>query len=168
VARLFFAVWPGEAAPALARLASELAIVAEARPVPVEKIHITLAFLGEVDEQRIELARDAARGLSFGDFSFRLDRVGWFRAARVAWAGSARIPAPLAALQAALAARLGAARFTLEERPFAPHATLARRTRRPVPPAAIEPIEWRVETFTLVRSEAGSGRYRILEEYRAG
>lgn len=168
MARIFFAVWPGEAAQALARLGSDLAVASEGKPVPAAKIHITLAFLGEVPAGQVEVARGAARGLAFDGFSFALDRVGSFRAARVAWAGSAEPPAPLVALQAALAARLSEARFALDERPFAPHATLARRTRRAVAPAAIEPIEWRVEAFTLVRSETGKGRYEVLEEFRAG
>ena len=167
MARLFFAVWPGEAAPALARLGTEVAIVSGGRPVPQGKIHITLAFLGEVADARVEAARVAARGLAFERFCFVLDRVGSFRAARVAWAGSARDPAPLVALQAALCARLTAARFVPEERPFAPHATLARRTRHPVPAAGIQPIEWQVDAVTLVRSDPGNGRYEILEEYRA-
>ena len=167
MARLFFAVWPGEAAAALARLAAEVAIVADGKPVPIGKIHITLAFLGEVPDARRELAAQAGRELRFEPFGFTLDRVGSFRAARVAWAGSARTPRPLAALQEALAARLNAARFALEERAFTPHATLARRTRRPVPKAAIEPIAWEVGAFTLVRSVTGSGRYEVLEEYRA-
>ncbi len=168
MARLFFAVWPGEAAAKLARLGSDVAIVSEGKPVAVEKIHITLAFLGELGGESTEAARAAARGLAVDRFSFVLDRVGSFRAARVAWAGSAHAPAPLVGLQAALATRLAGARFVLEERPFALHATLVRRTRRAVPLAAIEPIEWRVDAFTLVRSGTGNGRYEILEEYRAG
>ncbi|HXS53493.1 MAG TPA: RNA 2',3'-cyclic phosphodiesterase [Usitatibacter sp.] len=167
MARLFFAVWPGSAAPALARLGSDLALVAQGKAVPQEKIHLTLAFLGEVGEA-LAGVHEAAREVAFGRFSFTLDRVGSFRAARVAWAGCAEVPQPLAALQSALAGRLRAARFRLEERPFAPHATLARRIRRPAPIAAIDPVAWRVDAFTLVRSVTGQGRYEVLEEYRAG
>ena len=167
MARLFFAVWPGEAAAPLARLAADLAVVAEGRAVPREKIHLTLAFLGEVPAARLDGAREAGAGVRFERFAFALDRVGSFRGARVAWAGSARMPEPLAALQSALAARLLAMGFVLEERPFAPHATLARRTRKPVPEAAIPAIDWRVDAFTLVRSGGGDGRYEVLAEYRA-
>ena len=168
MARLFFAVWPGNAAPALAHLGADVALVSEGRPVPSGKIHLTLVFLGDVQPALLADARAAGRGIAFQPFAFMLDRVGSFRAARVAWAGAALTPEPLAALQSALAARLRCARFPLEARPFAPHATLARRIRRPVPPAAIDPIAWRVDAFTLVRSETGNGRYEVLEEYRAG
>jgi 2'-5' RNA ligase len=168
MARLFFAVWPGEAAAPLARLALDVARLAEGRAVPREKIHLTLAFLGEVPSARLDAAREAGAGVRFDGFAFALDRVGSFRGARVAWAGSSRMPAPLAALQSALAARLHACGFVPEERPFAPHATLARRTRKAVPAAAIPAIDWRVDAFTLVRSGSGDGRYEVLEEYRAG
>ncbi|HSN19515.1 MAG TPA: RNA 2',3'-cyclic phosphodiesterase [Usitatibacter sp.] len=168
MARLFFAVWPGESsARALARLAADVALDAQGKPVPPEKIHLTLAFLGEVAPERAAAAREAASAVAFRPFAFALDQVGSFRVARVAWAGSREAPVALAELQAALAARLRAERFAIEDRPFAPHATLARRTRRPLRAASIEPIEWRVEAFTLVRSESGTGRYEVVEEFPA-
>lgn len=168
MARLFFALWPdADAAQRLARLAGELAIVAAGRAVPVAKAHLTLAFLGEVAPGRIESAGHAAAGVPFEPFEMSLDCVGWFRAARVAWAGSLSPSPALLGLQADLAARLRAAGFTLEERAFAPHMTLVRNARRAVPGAAIEPIAWRADAFSLVRSETGSGRYATLEAYAA-
>jgi 2'-5' RNA ligase len=168
MARLFFAVWPDAAGAArLARLALDVAAVSGGKAVPRGKIHLTLAFLGEVPEARMEAARAAGGAVRFERFAFVLDRVGAFRGARVAWAGSAQTPAPLAALQSDLAARLRDAGFGIEERPFAPHATLARRTRRIVPPASIEPIAWPVGAFTLVRSVTGTGRYEVMEEFPA-
>jgi len=168
MARLFFAVWPdGAAAAALARLAADVAQVTEGRPMPREKIHLTLAFLGETAAVPMRAAADAARGVSFAPFRIALDRVGSFRAARVAWAGAHTVPADLAALQCALAARLAEAGFVLEARPFAPHATLARGVRTQLSPAAIPPIEWRVDAFTLVRTERGTGRYSVVEEFPA-
>jgi len=168
MARLFFAVWPGEAAsPALARLAREVAQVCEGKPVAREKIHLTLAFLGEVPASRIDAARAAAAAIRFAAFAFTLDRVGSFRAAHVAWAGCREAPAALGALQSSLAETLRAARFELEDRPFTAHATVARRIGKALPPAAIEAIDWPVHAFTLVRSESGTGRYGVVEEFPA-
>lgn len=167
MARTFFAVWPGEAAPALARLAVDVAQVSGGRPTPREKIHLTLAFLGDIPAPRGEAAAQAARGLAFAPFEFALDRIGSFRAARVAWAASRELPAPLAMLQSALAGRLSLAGFALEARPYAPHATLARRTGSHVSTSSIDAIAWRVDAFTLVRSEAATGRYTVMEEFPA-
>src|SRR5256885_1011054 len=72
-------------------------------------------------------------------FGIALDRVGGFRRARVAWAGASAAPAPLLDLQARLEAGLRASGFDLEERAFAPHVTLARKTARPLPLAVITP-----------------------------
>ncbi|HET9471988.1 MAG TPA: RNA 2',3'-cyclic phosphodiesterase, partial [Usitatibacter sp.] len=145
MARLFFAVWPDALAAArLAALAGDLAAACGGKPVPESKIHLTLAFLGETAPERAAAAIEAARGVRFAPFGLALDCVGSFRAARVAWAGSLAPQAGLAALHADLAARLRAAQFALEERPFAAHATLARRAMRAVPRARVEPVAWTV------------------------
>ncbi len=166
MARLFFAVWPdARAAAALERLAAELAVAARGKPVPAGKAHVTLAFLGEVPDARSGEACAAARGMGFEPFELRLDRVGSFRGARVAWAGSLE-PAPeLLALQGELGARLREAGFALEERAFTPHATIVRRIGRGLSGAAIEPIAWEVDAFRLVRTEPGTGRYVFLETF---
>ena len=166
MARLFFAVWPDPGAAArLAALAGEFAIVCGGKPVPEGKVHLTLAFLGETAPERAAAAVDAARRVRFAPFPLVLDSVGSFRAARVAWAGSLAPQPALEALQADLAARLAAAGFALEERPFSAHATLARRAMRAVPRARIEPVAWTVDAFSLVRSETGTGRYPTLETF---
>jgi RNA 2',3'-cyclic 3'-phosphodiesterase len=166
--RLFFAMWPGPAsAAALAELARALAQAADGRAVPAEKIHLTLAFLGATPVERIASAREAAR-LRAAAVDGALDHVGSFRRAAVAWAGMSDPPAALRQLQAKLAARLAERGFALEERPFAPHVTLARRIRRPVARAPIESIAWEARELTLVRSETGTGRYTIMETWPLG
>jgi 2'-5' RNA ligase len=94
-----------------------------------------------------------------------LDESGSFRRAGVAWAGTSSPPPELIALQAKLEARLRGRGFAFEERPFAPHVTLARRTGRALARVPIAPIAWRARSFTLVRSEAGTGRYVVEERW---
>ncbi len=168
MARIFFALWPDAGArERLEPLAGELAARASGKPVPIAKVHLTLAFLGEVEADRIAAAVEAARTVRPARFSFALDRVGSFRGARVAWAGCAQVPEPLAALAGQLARRLDGAGFALEDRPYAPHATLARRIARAVPTVPVAPIAWPVDGFSLVRSESGTGRYAVLEAFAA-
>ena len=169
MARLFFAVWPdAPAAARLAKLAGELAVVSGGKPVDPAKVHLTLAFLGELSAGEAGVASRAAAGAASRAFTISLDCVGSFRAARVAWAGALDPQPELLALQADLARRLVDAGLTLEDRPYAPHATLARGIRRPVPRARIEPIAWTVDAFTLVRSESGTGRYVVVESFAGG
>ena len=166
MARLFFALWPDEAArQKLAALAHDVALVAQGKPVPGEKIHLTLAFLGEVGsdlQAQAMRAGEETRGVAF---DLALDRVGSFRRARVAWAGCSNPTAPLVELQATLAANLASRGFALEERDFTPHLTLARKIAKPLPPASIPPIGVEATDLALVLSEAGTGRYTSLESW---
>jgi 2'-5' RNA ligase len=166
MSRLFFALWPDEAArQALGTLARDVALVAEGKPVPGEKIHLTLAFIGEVAADREPEVKRAAQDLRGEAFTLGLDRVGSFRRARVAWAGTSTAPQPLLDLQEELAAKLAERGFELEEREFAPHLTLARKIARPVPAASIPAIAMQARALALVRSEAGTGRYTTLESW---
>jgi 2'-5' RNA ligase len=167
MARLFFALWPDdEAREALGRLSRDLAIVAEGKPVPIEKVHLTLAFLGEVADERHGDLAEAAQGAGAAAFVLPLDRVGSFRRAKVAWAGASFVPPELLALQSRLAAGLTARGFALDERPFVPHITLARKIARSVPRASIAPIAMAASAIALVRSDLGTGRYATLESWR--
>jgi 2'-5' RNA ligase len=103
------------------------------RWVPVENIHITLKFLGDVSTSNLEVLKDLlqveASGIS--PFEITAAELGAFpsnRKARVIWVGI-QAPAELAALQQRIenqTARLGYAR---EDRPFSPHLTLGRVSR---------------------------------------
>jgi 2'-5' RNA ligase len=166
VARLFFAIWPDpECARALEALSEQIAAEAQGKAVPASKIHLTLAFLGSVDESAERVAIDAVSSVSGPAFDATLDRLGSFRKARVAWAGMSRMPPALEELQASIDARLRERGFGLEDRPFAPHVTLARKTARSLPGSALAPVRWRVDAFTLVRSETGTGRYAIEQRW---
>ena len=161
--RLFFALWPdAQAAAALAAMARELALRCGGKPVPQDKIHLTLVFLGDLDEDRLEDAMRAPSGLELAGFGVTLDQVGSFAGARVGWAGC-RQPAPgLAGLQSGLARRLAERGFAPDERPYTPHVTLARKIARPIPRSPVPEIGWRARELALVRSDLGKGSYTTL------
>ena len=167
--RLFFALWPGERVRAsLAHVAGTLASFADGKPVSGAKIHLTLAFLGEIESERLAAVRDAARQARAPRFELVLDEAGSFRKAGVAWAGSSHVPAALADLQSSLDLALRARGFILEDQPFAAHVTLARRISTGVPRAPMPAIRWRPRDFALVRSETGTGRYTVMETWPLG
>ena len=164
--RLFFAVWPdAEAAGSLAAVSRTLADLGAGKPIAAAKIHLTLAFLGEIDAERAARAIEAAAAIRGRAFDMVLDNVGSFRSARVAWAGCGRTPPELGELQESLDGELRRRGFALEARPFVPHVTLARRIARSVPRAPMAPIAWRARELTLVRSETGTGRYAVVESW---
>jgi len=166
MARLFFALWPDPGARAsLAAMAGEVARRCGGRPVPAANLHVTLAFLGEVEPRAMPALQDAAAGVRGRAFELALDQLGAFARAGVAWAGCHRAPAALLELQSGLARRVRDAGVALDERPFAAHLTLARRIRAPIAPEAMEAVRWRVESFALVESVRGEGAYRTLAEW---
>jgi 2'-5' RNA ligase len=167
--RLFFALWPDEAAASkLAEASKALAALTGGKPVAQDKIHLTLAFLGDLEEERLDRARRAADGLRHEAFDLVLDEWGSFRGARVAWAGCTRAPEALVRLQAYLAGRVREAGFELEERAFSPHVTLARKIVRAIARRKAEPVGWRAREVALVRSQLGKGSYENLRTWVLG
>jgi 2'-5' RNA ligase len=156
--RLFFALWPPpETATALAAWASRL----EGRKTAVEKIHLTLAFLGGVEPERLIRA---ARVVTTKAFALPIDSAKYVRANEMVWVGPAQMPEGLAALVEALHLALYRAEFILERRPFAAHVTLVRKARRPTAIAPLPQVDWPVREFALANS-AGR-RYEVLERFR--
>ncbi len=146
-----------------ARLGSELP---PARWVAAGNLHLTLVFLGEIDEARLP---SLAAGLTSAvagrrPFRLRLSGSGCFPPrgrARVAWLGFEESP-EVVELQAAAAGALQAAvGHEPERRPFRPHLTVA-RCSPPWPGAAGRrwsraldgPLAeaWRVDSLALIRS----------------
>ena len=168
--RLFFALWPDDAARgAIAALAREVARRTEGRATRDETIHLTLAFLGDVDANRLPVLSAIADAVAriTPPFALKLALVGGFRDARVAWLGAEPVPAPLAALAAVLNRRLAAEAFRVERRPFAAHVTLARKCRSVPHRENVTPVAWAVDRLSLVASELASGgsRYRTHSEW---
>ena len=164
--RLVFALWPGERVrAALAEVSVVLSGGARGRAVAPEKIHLTLAFLGEVGAERLDAVRDAARAAPGPRFELALDEVGSFRKARVAWAGPSSAPPPLVEWQARLDRELRGRGFALDERAFAAHVTLVRKIEIAVARAPMPAIRWRPRALALVKSMPGTGRYEVRESW---
>lgn len=164
--RLFIALWPeAPVRHCLATLGEALAERASGKPVPAEKIHLTLCFLGEVGDSRLGDVREAAASVRAPRFELSLDEVGSFREARVAWAGSSQAPKALRDFQNALGTALRLRAFALENRPFAVHVTLVRRIAGAVARSPIAAVKWRPREYALVCSERVTGGYRVLETW---
>jgi RNA 2',3'-cyclic 3'-phosphodiesterase len=148
--RLFFALWPPpEAARALGEWAGGLERATAGKPTAVEKIHLTLAFLGEAEPAK---ALAAGRRVGGRAFDFPVDLARYWRENHIVWAGPKTMPTELAVLVRELHAALAEHGFVLEPRPFRAPVTLLRKARAPRALAALPRIEWRVTEFLLVRS----------------
>lgn len=154
--RVFFALWPDAAAAVdLERAAQAAQRLCGGRATRRETLHMTLAFIGEVDAERMARLREIAAGIAAPAFELRLDRLGWWRHNRILWAGASAVPQGLTLLAQTLIAALRDAGFQLDPRPFAAHLTLLRKA---VCPAGFEAalgfqeVRWRAGEFMLMES----------------
>lgn len=152
--RLFFALWPGDETVATLSVAAEDAARRwGGRPMRHETLHLTLAFLGEIETDRLNQAEEAAEGIDARAFDFSLDRLGYWPHNHIFWAGCSRRALRLQLLAQELGDRLRTRGFLLERRSFSPHVTLVRKmTAAPQSLPNLTACRWHCGEFTLVRS----------------
>lgn len=104
------------------------------RFTPAENLHITIQFLGEIDRSLISLIKERLQEAcqSFEPFVLGVGRAGYFPdrgEARILHADVAEGEEKLRLLAASVRHQLASMGFK-EDKPFAPHITLARRKDR--------------------------------------
>jgi 2'-5' RNA ligase len=149
--------------------------------VAPRNFHLTLRFLGEVAEERIDDVREAVRDAVAGRPSFQVELVGagaFPRAdrPRVVWVGARSEGGSLPELAAAVDTAVEAGGFGRADRPFAAHLTIG-RARQTGPAADAARLigaradtpwgAWRAEGVVLLRSELRpeGARYTPVEWY---
>jgi 2'-5' RNA ligase len=176
--RLFVAVELDEAVrEAIARALEPLRALPQAprglRWLAPDNWHITLQFLGEVQDSALVAVRDACTQASttIAPFDLVLAGIGAFnpRSARVLWLGARSGSSDLAKLAAAVTTRTQVLGSVPEARAFTPHITLARLkppadVRPLLPELKLPPFGQRVATLTLLCSHLGhpGARYEPL------
>ncbi|WP_051348547.1 RNA 2',3'-cyclic phosphodiesterase [Peribacillus kribbensis] len=93
--------------------------------------HITLAFLGKIEENKLSRALESIKHICSEQtpFGIELSGIGTFgreSSPRILWAGVVLEP-ELAALQAKIYKACSGAGFELDKKPFKPHITIARK-----------------------------------------
>ncbi len=155
--RLFVGL--GLPSAARARLGALCCGLKQARWVRSENFHLTLRFIGDVDEAMAGDINDALREIHADGFSMRLQGLGFFgsrRQARQIWVGADRTP-ELVRLQEKIASAIARTGLLPEGRKFVPHVTFARL--RDVPPRAVADFLATREPFCV---EAFPVRYFTL------
>lgn len=166
--RLFFALWPD--AQTVRLLAQWRAAAHEhfgGRPMRADTLHLTLAFLGMVDGERIPALLQLLQADSgWLGGTLRLDHFGHFRGPRIVWAGSSGPVDWLERLRRNLWDALTALGFSEPDEPFRAHVSLLRKagdgTLATLPPP--QPVTWEARELVLVGSaprESGS-YYTVL------
>lgn len=156
-ARLFLALWPDEVVRArLTGVMDSLQSTVSGKWVRPDNLHITLAFLGDVEAERWpELHHIGAESAGQG-FSLALDHVQFWPRNGIVCLAPRHAPPALTALAADLSKRLRGAGFSIESRPYKAHLTLARkgRSERTFLPLA-ESVIWTPQAVCLMESHLG-------------
>jgi RNA 2',3'-cyclic 3'-phosphodiesterase len=162
--RLFFALWPGEGVRAqLARWSRELHAVCGGRQTRTENLHLTLAFLGNVNDARVADVDRAAGEVVLRAGVLVLDQPGYWKRNRIAWAGASAAAPELEDMVRELRGALARSRVDFDTKPFATHVTLLREAREPQAMPALAPVAWALDGYALVRSPDGrGGPYEVL------
>ena len=171
MSRLFFALWPDDRVRAeLAAQRDRIAHDYAGRATRPDTLHLTLLFLGEVDELRVPTLLACGDRIKSVAFQLRIDACAHFREARVACLGGTEPPAALTDLHRALLTEVRAAQFSVDESVYQPHITMARSCTIFPSPHPTPIVDWPVESFVLIdsrRTEAGA-IYRVLKYWPLG
>jgi RNA 2',3'-cyclic 3'-phosphodiesterase len=149
----------------------------QVRWVEPSTLHVTLRFLGEVDEEQVEEVAEAATTLARDTPPLRLVlRGGGSFPGRsrphVLWVGLAGEVGRLTALVASLEAALRGLGFPAADHPFTPHVTVG-RVKEGVPAEAVAKVEaigelghFKAESLILFRSDLRPSGAVHTELYR--
>lgn len=135
-------------------------------PTAPERWHLTLAFLGEVDDVQAVDQELARRLTGVPAFTLRLRGSGTFRGGPV-WVGVEGELPVLQRLAATVGSAARAAGVALERRAYRPHLTVGRRGH-PDPRSLMsyEGPEWVAREVELVRSDLGrTVTHAVVERY---
>lgn len=151
-------------------------LVPDARWARIEGLHVTLKFIGETSEARVQEIKLALGGIKAEPFGIEFAGVGFFpnpKSARVFWIGVQGGEA-LSKLAASVDAALENIGFAREEKAYHPHLTLARAGSHPL--RALQPLlkdsppqfgTMAAKEFFLYQSQPqrGGSRYTKLEKF---
>lgn len=163
--RVFFALWPDDATrSAISRATREAVRASGGRPIAKDRLHLTVAFLGELTGAGLDAAR-AVPPVSVGAFELTLDALGIWPESKILWLAPTNPPEALGDLEAQLWDGLMERGFHGEERIYRPHVTLARRAR-PVD-APVAPVGWPVRDLALIESfpDGRNVHYEVLQRW---
>ena len=83
--RLFFALWPDDATRSRLSFVTRRAVQAcGGRPIAKSNLHLTVAFLGDLTEAGLEVARGVPP-IEVGAFDLTLDALGVWPESRILW-----------------------------------------------------------------------------------
>ena len=129
-------------------------------------MHVTLLFLGNTPAQAEAEIRRAVKNISVQPFVLHFDQLDFWQKPKVLCLTMEQYDPQLAKLVDALKKVVVQCGLSMEERPYKPHVTLARKVRRRIK-TDVDTIEWQVDCFCLIEScsTADGVHYQVLQRW---
>jgi len=165
--RLFFALWPSDSVRA--RIQKNQTTAAElhnGRCLRRGNFHLTLVFLGTIPADYLTCLQTMASDVQSQRFNLKLDHVGLFAKPKCLWLGCHEKPESLMLLAELLAQGVKSCGLSIDERQYNPHLTIMRKVTE-LTEFTVEPIDWSVTEFCLVKSEPVSDgvEYSVVQAW---
>lgn len=165
--RVFFALWPDpRQRDRLRDVINSVARNVEGRAVDRRDWHITLAYLGELEERLIPSLVEKAGHIKMQPFRLSFDRLEFWPRPKLACLVGPTVPSELEALVSALNSLLQDMGVVPDDRVYRPHITVSRDARNFVTERLTQRVATEWSEFELIESVSGPGgsSYRPLKQ----
>ena len=166
--RLFFGMLPDkEVHDQLIALSRSFPIIKGVRPTPKDNLHITLQFLGYLEENERKCLEQKMLQTFVQSFSLRFDLYGYFKTSKTLWLGCSSYPRELTRLVNHLKSIAESCGAKTDERIYKPHITLFKKVPKAEFPDIPFTITWKATEFHLLESvpHENSTRYNVLKSH---
>ena len=158
---MFFALLPDPIVRARIFNVISTCLGKEGQQTDIENLHLTLAFLGNVENHHITRLYEIAERTCSVRIDLNLDRV--IRKSNMIWLTTDQPPVELVSMVSALKLNLQANSFRTDPHRFIAHITLARKVKSSARCFEICPINWPVRSISLMESKNDVKGPRYLE-----
>jgi 2'-5' RNA ligase len=156
--RLFFALWPdNRQRDRLRDVINSVAKTVEGRPVDRRNWHITLPFIGDVEERHIPDIQELAAQVEVEPFRLVFDRLEYWTRPKVACLAVATVPSELEQLNSSLNDVLRLVGVHPQERTYRPHITVSRDARKFTTERLSQRVATEWSSFEIVESVTAPG-----------
>jgi len=104
--------------------------------VPAANFHITLAFLGQIDERQCESLSSKLDTISTPSFNITLNELGYWSEPRILFLGTSGVPKKIHKLAEQCRRAARSCNIPIQQQNYVPHVTLVRKIKD-TPPAAL-------------------------------
>lgn len=166
--RLFFALWPDDLTRQKCLKVVQGIDKQSIRLIEPANLHVTLLFMGHVSVEQEQSIRQEASKIVVPKLTLCFNQLSYWKKPGILCLTTTEIGTDLTALVSGLTRAAKKLDIRVDDRPYKPHVTLAKKARNSWV-QEFEPITWLSTSFYLIESTThGDGsEYRIIEQWQA-